>query len=182
MAKASEQFDSAIDNLKKVAEGDDEEANKAKRLLKALEEDDEEKVDEDEDEEEAAAKRALPLALKRIESLEARIAERDEKELLAMVESDIAAGKIATVDRAEYTELARTNPRLYARLVKNARAVPAGARVDPREQRRAAIENDGRIAADQLGEVDRLLVESLRAAGVQEKRIKATLARRGAEV
>lgn len=180
---SSEENEDALASLRKLAEGDDEDmAKRAKRAIAAFEQDDEEEPKKDGDEEEASAKRAQPLLLARLEKLEGALAERDAKDTEAMVERDIAAGKIATCDRAEYLDLAKTNPALYSRMTKNARVVPVGTVAKGGEARKAALESEGRIDERQLDEADALLVKSMRAAQLSEKSIKQALARRGAEV
>lgn len=146
----------------------------------------------EEEEEPPAAESAEPpaarhsaterLLLSRIDDLERRLAARDERDTEAMVERDIASGKVATAERAEYLDLARKDPALYARLTARSRAVPTGRIVQDNEARANALGKPGRLDVSSLNEADALLVSSMRAAGVSEGRIKSALARRGAEV
>lgn len=182
-AKASKEMDGAIETLRKLAESDDEEeAKKAKKLLAAFEDEGEEETDDDEkDEEEASAKRALPLALKRIESLEAESAARAQADREATVERDVAAGKIATCDRETALALLEKDAKLYAKIYGAARAVPVGT-VAKGGRAGSALDANGRIDEKALSADDALLVRSMRAAQLSEKAIKKALSERGTEV
>lgn len=171
-----------------LAEDADEAAIMAeleKRLTPSSEEEEEEPKPPPEEEEEAppAARHSATerLLLKRIDDLEKRIAAQDDREIEARVERDIAAGRVATADRAEYLELARKDPDLYARLTVRARAVPTGRAVKASEARTTATPS-GRIDVSQLSDADALLVSTMRAAGTNEDRIRKALARRETEV
>lgn len=179
---ASKEMDDAIASLRKLAEGDDEEeAKKAKKLLAALDEEETEEEPAEEDEEEASAKRALPLALKRIESLEAKDAARAKSDREATVERDVAAGKIATCDRATALALLEKDAELYAKIYGAARAVPVGT-VAKGGRAASALDANGRIDEKALSADDALLVRSMRAAQLSEKAIKRALSERGTEV
>lgn len=110
---------------------------------------------------------ALKLALSRLGAVEAELAQRKDAEIVARVDADMAAGKFATVERADYLELARKDPALYSKLTKNARAVPTGTVAKPSLRRSAG-------GAVELDPKD-LRVRALRAAGLSDANIKARL-------
>jgi ClpP class serine protease len=161
----------------------DEEAIMAE-LEKRLAAEGEEETDEGggddapEDDEEASARRAarptqggdtskaLDLALARIDRLEAQLAKRDDDDLVAMIDRDMAAGKFATADREQYLELARKDAQLYAKLTKNARVVPT--HTVTKTPRRGAAPTSALDPKD-------LRVVALRAAGLSDEKIKARL-------
>jgi hypothetical protein len=94
---------------------------------------------------------ALTLALKKLES-------RGD-DAAALVEADIAAGKIATADREAYVELAKSNPKLYATLTKNARAVPTDRVAKPPTDKAP-----GKPARLEMSEAERWTVRQMMAA------------------
>lgn len=127
----------------------------------------------------------LKLALSKIERLEARLGKYEDDEVARLVEADIAAGKIATAEREEYLELARTNRDLYVKLTKNARAVPTG-RVTTQGETRQKGAAGGKHAHAELGlgpltESEDAKVRAMKAARVSKAGIVRAIERVRAE-